>query len=668
MDLDISQYLSVFIDECQEHLKTLNQALLALEKEPGNAELLHSIFRAAHTLKGASATMGFNKMANVTHAMEDVLSLLRRGELQITPEISNLLFDAVDLLEALAGGISEGREEDVEVSGVLQRLKKYTTREPEQILLPSGEDRRKSPELRYLPEEKELIAGKLAEGHFLYHLHVYLKKDCLLKGARAFMILRELEAAGAIVRTFPTSKELEDERFEFDFIVGLLSKEPLQNVVRLVERVSDVQEVKGEAVESEQVLIERRLVKDYTSSPAGENKESRQAVAAPMIAANLSPTVRVDIRKLDDLMNLVGELVINRSQIEQISATLNIQRLSETVEQLNRLTMDLRDKVLKTRMVAIEQVFSRFPRLVRDLAKETGKEIQLQINGAETELDRTVIDEIGDPLVHIIRNSVDHGIEKPEERKAKGKPATGVITLDAYQTGNSVVITVTDDGKGIDLEKVTAKAVEKGFVTREQLEEMSREEILDLIFLPGFSTAERVTDVSGRGVGMDVVKNKITNLGGMIELSSEPEEGTSILIRLPLTLAIIQTLLVQLGTEIYAIPTSFVDQTISVSSKEIKKLRQQEVTILRGEVVPLIRLQDYLEVKEANNSHYEELDVVVFRNGDRRLGCVVDRLLRQQDVVIKSLGGYLGNIPGIAGATILGDGRVALILDLRAVA
>lgn len=663
--MDTSQYLNVFMDECQEHLKTLNQGLLSLEKQPDDAELLNSIFRAAHTLKGASSTMGFNKMSSVTHAMEDILTLIRRKELEITPEITNLLFDSLDLLEILSKGITEGKEEDIEITGVLQRLKKHTDRDlEEQPSFPKESDRRKLLQLRYTSEEKEMIAKKIAEGNKLYHLQVFLEEECLLKGARAFMILRELETMGLIVRTIPSSKELEDEKFELEFIAGLLTEEPLDKVTKALGKIIDVREVKAEIVREDQALLERRGMNIDRNTEENDRAPGQTQIQM----ASITPTVRVDIRKLDALMNLVGELVINRSQIEQISMELDDQRLGETVEQLNRLTMDLRDQVLKTRMVAVEHVFSRFPRLVRDLVRETGKKVELKISGAETELDRTVIDEIGDPLVHIIRNSVDHGIESPSEREAAGKPETGTISLEAYQIGNNVMISVKDDGKGIDPAKISALALEKGFITSEKLAEMTEEEIINLIFTPGFSTAEKVTDVSGRGVGMDVVKNTITKLGGTIEISSILGEGALTLIRLPLTLAIIQTLMVQLGSEIYAIPTSFVDQTISVATKDIKHLRDQEVTLLRGELIPLLRLQDFLETEDARNKQLEELDVVVFKTGDRRVGCVVDTLLRQQDVVIKSLGGYLGNIPGVAGATILGDGRVALIIDLRAVA
>ncbi|HHU82664.1 MAG TPA: chemotaxis protein CheA [Firmicutes bacterium] len=661
--MEISDYLRVFMDECQEHLQSLNSALLELEGDPGNMEILNSIFRSAHTVKGASATMGFNKMASVTHAMEDILGLLRRGDLEVTPEIINLLFDSVDLLEVLARGIPEGREADIEITGIIQRLKEYSASEEK---TPSARDRRRKLDLRYTKEEKEQIKERLTDAKKLYHIHVFLKEECLLKGARAFMILREVENMGEIVKTIPSTKELEDEQFKFDFIIGLLSEEPVEKAVAAIEKVLDVENVKGTAMSIDEIPDERRGYGDTYRFASQDKKDADEPAPAQLGPASL--TVRVDIRKLDELMNLVAELVINRGRLEQISSELQHQELEESVETLNRLLLRLQDDVLQTRMVAVEHVFSRFPRLVRDLTRRAGKQVDLVITGADTELDRTVIDEIGDPLVHIIRNSLDHGIESPEERKAVGKPETGRLEINAYQTGNQVLITVSDDGKGIDRDKVARAALNKGFITEERLAEMNEDEIVNLIFTPGFSTSEKVTDVSGRGVGMDVVRERITALGGTARVTSKRGEGTTVIIQLPLTLAIIQTLMIQVGSEIYAIPTGLVEQTISVNRNEIHRLHQQEVTTWRGEVLPLVRLQDILEVKDAKNFEYSELDVVIIRNGERRLGCVVDTLLRPQDVVIKSLGSYLGNIPGIAGATILGDGRVALILDLRDVA
>ncbi len=647
--MEISQYLSVFMDECQEHLLTLNQSLLELEHNPDSSGILDKIFRAAHTLKGASATMGFNKMADLTHAMEDVLSKLRAKDLLVTAEIMNTLFEAVDLLETLTNKIGEGKEEDIEIGSVVQELRHFVTAET----IPAKGDRRQKLQLRYLETEREQIQAAVDQGAKIYHVDVTLAEDCLLKGARVFMVLREIEKKGTIIRSIPTIKDLEDENFDLRFIIGIISSASAEEIHKVVYNISDVSKVVVEAVQLDQLQMEKRSqdVTDHDKTKVSSN-----------------PTVRVEIKKLDDLMNLVAELVISRSRLESLGSSIRSKDLDEVVEQVGRLTLDLRDSVLKARMVPVETVFSRFPRLVRDVSKELGKQIELEIYGGETELDRTVIDEIGDPLVHIIRNAIDHGVEGIEDRLKANKPEQGKITLNAYQEGNNVVITVSDDGRGFDAQKVREKAVRLGLVAPEVAAELSDEQIFDFTFLPGFSTAEKVTDLSGRGVGMDVVKTKVDSLGGLVHIESTLGEGSKLVIRLPLTLAIIQTLMVQLGKDVYAIPSSYIDQITSLNQEDIKRIRKQEVFMLRGEVVPLIRLQDILDVPDAKNNYFNELDVVVLRVGERLIGCVVDTLLRQQDVVIKSLGGFLGSIKGIAGATILGDGRVALILDIRSVA
>jgi two-component system chemotaxis sensor kinase CheA len=648
--MEVSQYLSVFIDESQEHLLTLNQSLLELEHDPDNSAILDKIFRAAHTLKGAAATMGFNKMSNLTHAMEDVLSKLRAKELGLDSEIINALFESVDLLEILATKIGEGIEEDIEITGAVQGLRRFVAGD---IVQQPQSERRQSLQLRFTESEKEQINGAVASGSKFYHVHVSLVENCLLKGARVFMVLREIERLGTIIRSIPTVKDLEDENFELHFIVGVISTGSVDDFVKTITNIMDVDKVVIEEPKLDQILTEKRVL---------DTPEHDKAKIGPQ------QTVRVEIKKLDDLMNLVAELVIGRSRLEALGTTIGSRDLNEVVEQFGRLTLDLRDSVMRARMVPVDTVFSRFPRLVRDLSRELGKEIELEIHGAETELDRTVIDEIGDPLVHIIRNAVDHGIETAEERERSNKPVKGKVVLDAYQEGSSVIITIRDDGKGFDTQKVKEKALKAGLLSLEALNEMRDQDILEITFLPGFSTSDTVTNISGRGVGMDVVKSKIDSLGGFVQIDSVYGEGSLITIRLPLTLAIIQTLMVQLGKEVYAIPSSYVEQIVSLRPNEIKRINKQEVLMLRGEVVPLLRLQDVLGTPDAINYQLDELDVVIIRNGERIIGCIVDSLMRQQDVVIKSLGGYLGSIKGIAGATILGDGKVALILDMRTVA
>jgi two-component system chemotaxis sensor kinase CheA len=660
--MDVSKYFSVFMDECREHLQLLNEGLLELENNPDDT-VVFRIFRSAHTLKGASATMGFNKMAKLTHVMEDLLSKIRSKEQTVTPEIISVLFEAVDALEGLANNIAEGKEEDIDITGIVQTLNLYvvgevlrpiySVPEPSGVAAAVGKERRSNLQLRYLESEREQITQAVGEGMKIYHLDVQLVEECLLKSARVFMILKEIEKNGLIIKSNPPMKSLEDEQFDQRFLLGILSVAEAEDISKGILSIGDVQQVNIEPIDLEKLPIEKRVQVDVTGGK---------------LNFVVSPTVRVDIRKLDDLMNLVGELVISRSRLEALGAELACKDLDEVVEHVARLTLDLRDNVLKARMVPIETVFSRFPRLIRDLSKELNKEIHLEIGGGETELDRTLIDEIGDPLVHIIRNAVDHGIESPQERQKANKPAKGKITLKAYQEGNNVIVKVTDDGRGFNLEKVKEKALKQGLVDRDTIEQMRNEQILELTFMPGFSTAEKVTDVSGRGVGMDIVKTKVENLGGMVQINSTQGQGSVLEIHLPLTLAIIQTLTVKLGAEVYAIPSTYVEQIISLFDSEVKVVRNQEMFMYRGSILPLFRLQDILDTPDAKNNKFEELDVVILKVGDRLVGCVVDALLRQQDVVIKSLGNYLGTIKGIAGATILGDGRVALILDIRAVA
>ncbi|HYH01466.1 MAG TPA: chemotaxis protein CheA, partial [Bacillota bacterium] len=602
--MDVSKYFSVFMDECREHLQLLNEGLLELENNPDD-QVIFKIFRSAHTLKGASATMGFNKMSKLTHVMEDLLSKLRSKELAVTSEIISVLFEAVDTLEGLANKVAEGQEEDIEISGITQSLNLYimgdvikpvyqapvqesstkavdsSPAQPAQLQEQPAADRRAANlQLRYIDSERDQIAKAMADGMRFYHVDVNLVDNCLLKSARVFMVLKEIEKNGAVIKSNPPMKNLEDEQFDQRFLLGILSTVDPDALSKGIMSIGDVANAKIDEFNLENLPIEKRVQAEASTA---------------RVNFTAAPTVRVDIRKLDDLMNLVAELVISRSRLEALGAELASKQLNEVVEHVGRLTLDLRDNVLKARMVPVETVFSRFPRLIRDLSKELGKEIDLEIYGGETELDRTLIDEIGDPLVHIIRNAVDHGIEMPEDRLKANKPMKGKVILRAYQEGNSVIITVKDDGKGFNIEKVKEKALKQGLVDKEALEQMRNEQIFELTFLPGFSTAEKVTDVSGRGVGMDVVKTKVESLGGMVKINSEYGKGSVLEIHLPLTLAIIQTLMVQLGKEVYAIPSGYVEQIISLSDSEVKMVRNQEMFMLRGSILPLLRLQDVLD-------------------------------------------------------------------------
>lgn len=614
--VDLSQYRELFFAESHEHLDTLNQYLLELENNPENSAVVDEIFRAAHTLKGMAATMNYSGVAGLAHEMENVLSRLRSGEVCAEGQLIDLLFRCVDALQNMIGSIESGGD-DVEPPAELTRQ-----------LAAYGET--KPPERAYNSCRTYLISVEIAP-------------DCLMKSARAFVVLKRLEEIGKVIKSDPPVRELEEENFGRSFRILLATGEPPSAIA---EKLNTVPEVTMAACEPADVKGRQE------DSPA----ESR---AGSIFLQKRRQTVRVDIERLDRLMNLVGELVISKTRLEQIGRASQLAELSEAVEQFSRVAADLQSVVMQARMVPVEQVFNRFPRMVRDLAKELGKEINFLIEGRETELDRTVIDEIGDPLVHLLRNAVDHGIEKPQERLLAGKPAEGTIRLAARHEGNRVVIEVADDGRGIDPEKIRASAVAKGLISPEEAKLLDRDAVLDIIFRPGFSTAEEITDISGRGVGMDVVKAKIESLNGSIGLETHPGKGTKFKISLPLTLAIIQALLVRVGREVYAVPLSSVDETIRL--EDIKRVHQQEVVVLRGSVLPVVRVRRLLNVPGEEG---EELYAVVVRKGDKRVGLVVDSLIGQQEIVIKSLGKLLAGVPGLAGAAVLGSGEVSLILDV----
>lgn len=679
--MDMSEYMSMFLDESKENLQNLNQSLLQLENNPNNLALLDEIFRVAHTLKGMSATMGFTNVAELTHEMENVLDKLRKGDMKVLPEVVDVLFQCLDTLENLINNITTGTEEVTDTTGLMAKLRGLLSVDGGQLPETSeheGEvvsiDVSLADNLNEF--EKEVASQAHEKGFQTYRLVVTLEEECLLKAARAFMVFRELEEVGEVIKTVPEVKELEDGEFNKDFDIFLITKVDKEELVKKVMSVSEVEKIQINEVVLDKALGKVKetsednakiVVEEQKKEPslAGENKVVQNKVNNTATGKNkLSQTVRVDIERLDNLMNLVGELVINRTRLEQIGLKHGLSDLGETLEQVGRITTDLQTLVMKVRMVPIEQVFNRFPRMIRDLAKELGKEINLVIEGEETELDRTVIDEIGDPLVHLLRNAIDHAISTPEEREKIGKPRAGTVKLIAYPEGNQVVIRVDDDGKGINPEVILKKAIEKGLVTEKEAEKLEPQDIIMLIFKPGFSTAEKVTDVSGRGVGMDVVRTRIESLGGNISVQSKVGEGSSFIIRLPLTLAIIQALLIGLDKEIYAIPLSSIEETISLSPEDIKTIQDKEVILLRGNVLPVIRLGEMLEAQSSQVEDEQSLYVVVVKTGQRRAGLMVDTLIGQQEIVIKSLGKLLNGYKQFAGATILGDGRVALILDV----
>ncbi|MBZ4645883.1 MAG: two-component system, chemotaxis family, sensor kinase CheA [Petroclostridium sp.] len=678
--MDMSQYLELFIEESKEHLQNLNQNLLELEKDPDNMPILNEIFRVAHTLKGMAGTMGFSKMATLTHDMENVLQEIRNGKIKVDSKIVDVLFRCLDALENYVDNIiNTGTEGENAYSNVIKSLNSILETKTSEIsdahfTQADTEVSEAGDESFVLDQYAQNIINKALDmGMNAYKITVKLNKGCVLKSARAFIIFRTLEKSCEVIKSEPKVEDIEDEKFDFEFTVAVVSKESQQSLIQELNGIAEVDEVIIRTLTSKQIPSPQQIIKEEVHSSEDMELESEDAQNTEKLSGQAAKprtgkTVRVDIDRLDNLMNLVSELIIIKTRLEDIEVTNINQNYGEAVEYLERITTSLHDAVMKVRMVPVEMVFNRFPRMIRDLAKELGKQITLNMYGSETEVDRTVIDEIGDPLIHLLRNSADHGIEMPDIRVSRNKPRNGTINLKAYHDGNNVVIEVQDDGSGIDLDKVKAKAIERGLVNKEIANSLSQKEIIDFLFRPSFSTADKVTDVSGRGVGLDVVKTKIEALGGVIEVETERGKGSKFAIRLPLTLAIIQALMVVLGQEKYAIPLSSIKEIINIKLEEIKLVQKQEVILLRNNVIPLIRLDKVLEVPKNEEKEVKQITVVIVKKGDKLSGFVVDNLIGQQEIVIKSLGKHLSGVKNIAGATILGDGQVALILDVNSLA
>lgn len=676
MDMDMSQYLDIFLEETREHLENMNQGLLELEKNPGSLAILNEIFRAAHTLKGMSSTMGYENMADLTHHMENVLEDLKEGLLQVNTFTVDVLFKCLDRLQLMLEAIREGGSgsaDNSDLIDLLNNIKSGQTTEsnlsvaasveplPSTMDAKGGADNALASQLNEY--EIDILREALNRQMVAYYIEILVDPDCLMKQVRAFMVFKALEEDGEIIKSYPPAHELDEGRIDDRFEIILITGIDKQTVLSRLNEISEIRVGKIEKLNTEEIAQYPSMAEEVVSRQGHETYGGYAKGQDINRIQRIRQTVRVDIERIDNLMNLVGELVINKGRLEQIGATQKLSELNETIEQIDRITTDLQNVVMKVRMVPIKQVFNRFPRMVRDLAHELRKEVSFIIEGEETELDRTVIDEIGDPLVHLLRNAMDHGIESPEERKKLGKPRIGTLRLSACHEGNNVFIEVSDDGEGINVEQIKEKAVAEGLITAREAETMDNDAVAGLLFRPGFSTADIVTDISGRGVGLDVVKNKIESLNGEIAVESRRGAGTTFRIRLPLTLAIIQALLIAVGDEIYAIPLGSVDETTMLTRDEIKMVQNQEVALLRGNILPLARLRQLLQVP-GESGEEDTTYVVVVRKGDRQVGLVCDTLIGQQDIVIKSMGKLLTGISGLTGATILGDGRVALILDV----
>lgn len=694
--MDTNQYMEMFLEESREHLQSLNDGLLALENDPEEVSVVNDIFRNAHTIKGMSATMGFTKIAELTHDMENVFDLLRKEQMKVNPDIMDTLFKTIDSLEQMIESVGSGGPEDVvDITSFASKLSALASgksiSEAEPAPAPAAEAAPAAaaapaagPSIEYSDTDKDVILEAANGGMHAYHIKVTLATGCVLKSARTYMVMNSLDQVGEVVKSVPPAEDLEQEKFDQSFDVVVVTDSEMKPIEETLLSISEVDTVEmTDAVEEIKQLEApaAAAAPAEAAAPAASNVPATTAPTAPAAKSAAPPakkpaadakklkggqSVRVDIEKLDTLLNLMGELVINKVRLEQIGITHRLTELTETLEQMDRVTTDLQTVVMKVRMVPVGQVFNRFPRMVRDLAKELNKELNLTVEGEETELDRTVIDEIGDPIMHLLRNSLDHGLEHPDEREAKGKPRIGEVGLIARHEGNNVVIMVTDDGKGIDADVIRRKAVEKGMISQEEADSLDDADAVRLIFLPGFSTAEQITDVSGRGVGMDVVRSKIETLGGHVDVETKIDEGSVFKIKLPLTLAIIQALLVKVQEEMYAIPLGSIDSTINITQEDIKTVRNKEVIVLRGQIIPIIRLGDVLNVPRVNEKDNDDIFVVVVHIGERKAGIVVDNLIGQQEIVIKTLGKLLAGLKVISGATVLGDGRVAMILDVSA--
>jgi two-component system chemotaxis sensor kinase CheA len=665
--MDMSQYLDIFIDESKEHLQTINERLLELEQTPGDMALVNEIFRSAHTLKGMSATMGFEDLANLTHQLENVLDGIRNQRLIVTPELLDVVFQAVDHLEAMIISIASGGDGKRDVGETVEQLKRI-----EQGEMPNKPTAGEQLPLEHTYGEFEYHVLQQAkdQGFSIYEIRVRLRKDCMLKAARVYMVFEQLNEAGEIVKSTPPADMLEEEKFDQEFLVTVVSKTPADELRMRLMSISEIDEVEIAAVTVDEPSAKSGEQDDPeppVSTAIGQvaAAQAKAEAAEKLAAKQAGKTIRVNIERLDMLMNLFEELVVDRGRLEQISRDLNHPELTETVERMSRISSDLQTIILNMRMVPVETVFNRFPRMVRQLARELGKKVRLDVIGAETELDRTVIDEIGDPLVHLIRNALDHGIEAPDIRVACGKPEEGTVKLRAYHSGNHVFIEIEDDGAGISREKVLQKAIDRGIVSAEEAAHLTDQQVYGLIFSPGFSTADRISDISGRGVGLDVVKSTIQSLGGTVTVDSQPGKGSLFSIQLPLTLSIISVLLVQIAAETYAIPLSSIMETALVKKEDIFSAHNQPVIDFRGKVVPLVRLKDVFSVPNASDEG-DAVAAVIVRKGEKLAALAVDSFIGQQEVVLKSLGNYLSSVFAISGATILGDGRVALIIDCNA--
>lgn len=644
-----NSYHEIFLAESQEYLNTISQCLVKIEESPHDLESLNEIFRAIHTLKGMSATMGFEKLTQLSHHMEDLLDALRSQKIKANSEIIDTLFSCLDILEALIEGVKAKKKSSVDINPSLEALQKFfapavKTDEFTELSLEAAE---------FSDSEYTLFKEKKAQGKEVYKIKINLNKDCAMKQVRAFLVLTNLERVGEVLKYIPSVEDLKEGRFGFSFIVVLVTKENMEAVQNGLLSITEVSSVE---------------IKSLVESL---EKQAAPRAALPSYIKKIQ-SMRIPVERLDKIMNLMGELAIAKIRLLQIVGHEKYKPLEEVAFAVDRLITALQDEVMQTRLLPISYVLDTFPRITRDLAKGQNKEIELEIIGSEIELDRTILDELGDPLIHLLRNAIDHGIESPAKRKQLKKNQKGKIFIKVVRQKGHISIEVSDDGRGIDFESVAQSAAQKGMISKEEAVALSKNKsgMLNLLTSPGFSTSDKVSEISGRGVGLDVVKLKMEALGGGLDFDSIPEEGTSFFLTLPLTLAIIKAMLVRVRSEIFAVPLMSIRETLKIEEDEIKLIKSFEVIRLREEIIPIIRLDHKLELLDLKinlkdeQEQEEKLSIVIIEYGEKSVGLMVNQVLGEQDIVVKPLGSMVKRIRGIAGATILGDGRVALILDI----
>ncbi|KJS10918.1 MAG: chemotaxis protein CheA [Peptococcaceae bacterium BRH_c8a] len=654
----------------EEKLQIINDNILLLEQQQATPEIIQEIFRSAHTIKGSSAVMGYDKMTGLTHEIESLFDEVRQNRLEITPGLVDVLFEAMDTLTELKEEIVSGTENSTDITLILSKITKARDKNVDQPKLqkPASEPGSVSgaspplPEIELDESLEEVIRAAELRGYYAYAMQISIEDDCQMKEVRAFLLFETMEQAGEIIKSNPPVEDIQSGHFDTDIALVIITQADMDQVKNLALSVAEIHSAHIKLLESA-AAVHHLDPKQTATEPDKTARQDRKTIK----------TVRVDVEKLDSLMNLVGELVIDRTRLERFvdvfenshGADELVEDILEISSHLGQVTTDLQEEIMKARMLPVAQVFNRFPRMVRDITHKLNKDIEFLVDGKETELDRNVIEVIGDPLIHLLRNSIDHGIEKPRERQRLGKPPKGLLQLKAAYVESHIVITVEDDGRGIDVQKLKDKALKCKIISAEQYRQMGDREAMDLIFQPGFSTIaeDSVSDISGRGVGMDIVRTQIESINGTVDYVTWPGRGTRFSIKLPLTLAIIRSLMVEHAGRTYAFPLTYVVETLHLGRSEIKKIRHAEVIVVRGQVYPLKRLEDTFNLAPGETG--DKIYVVIVGSGERKIGVVVDRLLGEQEIVIKSLGTYLGQVEGLAGAAILGDGKVSLIIDVR---